>query len=202
MRRSFIVMAVCAVILFINCSDNGVSSNSGGGGGGGGGSYTYTGRTVQIGNLTWMAENLNRNTNNSWCYDNNSSNCAKYGRLYTWDAARGACPSGWRLPTGADWNNLMTAVGGSSTAGTKLKSQTGWYNDGNGTDEFGFSALPGGFRITGGSFNDVGNNGCWWSASEVDAAIAPHWYMYWDDGEFVYSPWGNKSNGLSVRCVR
>ena len=197
MRRSFIVMAVCAVILFIRCSDNGVSSD----GSGGGGSYTYTGRTVQIGNLTWMAENLNRNTNNSWCYNNNSSDCAKYGRLYTWDAARGACPSGWRLPTDADWNNLMTAVGGSSTAGTKLKSQTGWYNDGNGTDEFGFSALPGGGRGAGGSFDYVGDFGLWWSATEGDAARAHSWHMRWDN-ENVNSFWYNKSLGLSVRCVR
>jgi len=122
-------------------------------------------RTVKIGNRTWMAENLNFQTENSWCYDNNSANCSKYGRLYTWDAAMKACPSGWRLPSDNDWTALTNAVG--SNAGTKLKSQTGWNDNGNGTDDFGFSALPGGSRSTDGSFDGVGSYGHWWSATEA-----------------------------------
>ncbi|MCL2219176.1 MAG: hypothetical protein FWC23_04495 [Chitinispirillia bacterium] len=124
-----------------------------------------------------MAENLNCATSNSWCYNNADSNCVKYGRLYTWDAAMTACPSGWRLPDTADWNKLVTASGGSSIAGSKLKSTSGW-NDrtdgssGNGTDEFGFSALPGGRRDADGSFYYAGYNGIWWSATEYGSGIA------------------------------
>jgi len=159
-------------------------------------------RTVKIGNLTWMAQNLNFQTENSWCYDNNSANCEKYGRLYTWNAAMNACPAGWRLPNDEDWNALVSAVG--SNAGTKLKSQTGW-NTGSGhipgTDEFGFSALPGGYRRTDGSFNDVGHWGFWWSATELDASSARNRHMGWRrDG--VYSGWDGKSGGISLRCVR
>ena len=108
----------------------------------------------------------------SWCYDNIPANCAEYGRLYTWAAAmdsvgvwstngkdcglgticsptipvRGICPEGWHLPSNEEWETLFTAVGGMSVAGTKLKSMSGWSKSGNGTDEFGFKALPAGFR--------------------------------------------------------
>ena len=142
-------LALSAVVV-VGCGEDGNPSN-------GGGSYTYTGRTVEIGGLTWMAENLNRATSNSWCYGDDTSNCAKYGRLYTWDAAMSACPSGWRLPTHTDWDNLVTAAGGSSVAGSKLKSTSGWNSNGNGTNEFGFLALPGGFRYTDGRFSNAGN---------------------------------------------
>ena len=140
-------------------------------------------RTVFIGGKMWMAENLNYKTSNSWCYNNKNYNCNTYGRLYTWNAARSACPSGWRLPNDSDWDNLISAVG--SNAGTKLKSQTGW----NGTDEFGFSALPGGYRNTAGSFSNVGNWGYWWSATEVDASYARGRTMVFINC-YVYSYWG------------
>jgi len=172
-----------------------------GGGSGGDGSCTYTGETVRIGNLTWMAENLNCETANSWCYDDSPNSCARYGRLYTWDAAMSACPSGWRLPTNADWDNLMTSVGGSLTAGTKLKSKTGWNGGGNGTDEFGFSALPGGCRFTDGSFRRVGGWGSWWSAAENDVRNARVQHMVWDYNH-VRVDWYNQGYGFSIRCVK
>jgi uncharacterized protein (TIGR02145 family) len=153
-------------------------------------------RTVKIGKLTWMAENLNRATGNSWCYENNESNCKKYGRLYDWNTAMKACPAGWRLPTRDDWNNLVEVAGG-DVAGTKLKSKTGW----NGTDDFGFSALPGGYRSTDGSFYGAGNLGYWWSATEYDASGA--WDRGMDSGyEYVdeYNDYFRKGNGLSVLC--
>jgi hypothetical protein len=69
-------------------------------------------KTVTIGTQIWMAENLNYETTNSYCYDDDPSNCSKYGRLYTWAAATKACPIGWHLPSDDEWNTLFTAVGG------------------------------------------------------------------------------------------
>jgi len=159
-------------------------------------------RTVVIGNKVWMAENLNHKIGNSLCYDNKDSNCDKYGRLYDWNTAMKACPSGWHLPGDNDWTTLTNVVG--SNAGIKLKSQTGW-NTGSGyipgTDNFGFSALPGGYRITDGSFYSVGNGGHWWSAAENDASSARNRYMYYNGGN-VYSDWYDKSLVFSVRCLQ
>jgi uncharacterized protein (TIGR02145 family) len=154
-------------------------------------------RTVKIGNQTWMAENLNIETPNSWCYDNDTSNCNKYGRLYAWGAAMKACPDGWHLPTRHEWDVLISFAGGDN-AGTKLKSKS---PDWNGTDDFGFSALPGGHRVTGGSFYYVGSYGHWWTATEDDVSLAYNRFM--NSGrsyvnEYSYS----KDFGFSVRCLR
>jgi uncharacterized protein (TIGR02145 family)/uncharacterized repeat protein (TIGR02543 family) len=152
-------------------------------------------RKVPIGGKEWMAENLNYETGNSWCYD-----CGKYGRLYDWSTAMTACPSGWHLPSSAEWDALMTAVGGSSTAGKKLKSISGWYNNGNGTDEYGFSALPGGYRSSDGDFGGAGNYGGWWTATESNANNAYYRDMGYN-GDYVYSGNYYKSYARSVRCV-
>ena len=101
-------------------------------------------RTVKIGDQVWMAENLNFETDSSYCYNDSAEYCAKYGRLYEWSAAMDACPSGWHLPDTAEWRTLLDAVGGDSIAGTMLKSTSGWNSDGNGTDDFGFTVLPAG----------------------------------------------------------
>ena len=156
--------------------------------------HTY--KTVTIGSQTWMAENLNYETANSYCYNDNASNCTKYGRLYTWAAAmdsagtwssngkgcgygktcsptypvRGVCPEGWHLPSVTEWNSLFTAVGGPSIAGTKLKSPSGWNDneghDGNGTDAFSFSALPAGDRIDYGIYYYEGDYAHFWGSTE------------------------------------
>jgi uncharacterized protein (TIGR02145 family) len=134
-------------------------------------------KTVKIGEQWWMAQNLNFDTDNSWCYGDAPANCAKYGRLYTWVAAvggaedecggehecdlgtgdvQGVCPKGWHLPSKAEWETLIVAVNGSITEYTsgnstraKLKSQTGWkaHSSVTNEDSFGFSALPAGYRI-------------------------------------------------------
>ena len=101
-------------------------------------------KTVKIGDQVWMAENLNFETDSSYCYNDSAKYCAKYGRLYEWSAAMDACPSGWHLPDTAEWRTLLDAVGGDSIAGTMLKSTSGWNSDGNGTDDFGFTVLPAG----------------------------------------------------------
>lgn len=89
-----------------------------------------------------MAENLNYKVTYSYCYSESVANCEKYGRLYTWSAAKEACPEGWHLPTNAEFETLLKAVGGSSVAGTMLKSKKGWYDGGHGIDEYGFTVLP------------------------------------------------------------
>ena len=153
--------------------------------------------TEKIGKFTWMAENLKFQTANSWCYNNDDSNCAKYGRLYTWNAAMQACPAGWRLPTRDDWNDLVEAADGSE-AGTALKaSAPNW----NGDDAFGFSALPGGYRWTNGSFDGVGGWGGWWSATENGSGSAWLWIMR-TGGADVDEHAFDKAYGFSVRCVR
>ncbi|WP_073158769.1 fibrobacter succinogenes major paralogous domain-containing protein [Fibrobacter sp. UWH5] len=158
-------------------------------------------KTVTIGSQTWMAENLNYNTSNSYCYDNNASNCSKYGRLYTWSAAMNACPSGWHLPSDTEWNTLWIAVGGTGTAGMKLKSTSGWSGGGNGTDSFGFAVLPAGRRSYGGYFSTEGDRASFWSSSEFSYYYAYDWYFYYDYDD-VNRSHDNKDTGFSVRCLK
>jgi len=193
--RAFCVVfvSISAAVLLIGCGDEGDD-------------FVYTGGTVKIGNLTWMAENLNRKTSGSWCYDDDNSNCEKYGRLYTWGDALKVCPSGWRLPTHADWDNLISATGGSTAAGGKLKSETGWNNrisggSGNGTDEFGFSALPGGYRHANGYFTSINNNSYWWSATEVEVGSGVYYRTIDRNYDRVSDLSWSGNSGLSVRCV-
>jgi uncharacterized protein (TIGR02145 family) len=172
---------------------------------GAGGTFTdgrdgKTYKTVVIGGKTWMAENLNYKTDSYWCYDNDNSNCDKYGRLYDWKTAIKVCPSGWHLPSNQEWDGLVGAAGGKTTAGKKLKSTSGWNDNGNGTDAYGFTALPGGYRSTDGDFSSAGNLGYWWTATEYDASYAYYRYMHYDY-DVVYEGTDVKEYGLSVRCV-
>ena len=200
------------------------------------GTMTYGGqtyKTIGIGTQMWMAENLNYDykvngsTYGNWCYNNSADSCAKYGRLYTWGAAmdsattgcgfgttcaassgkvRGICPTGWHLPSAAEWSTLITAVGDS--AGTKLKSTSGWYSNGNGTDAYGFSALSSGGRYSGGSFDDTGYSADFWSASEDYRDCANLMGDCANLMELYYSYAGAsqrndyKSNSFAVRCVK
>jgi uncharacterized protein (TIGR02145 family) len=129
-------------------------------------------RTVKIGGQVWMAENLNYAAEGSKWYNNDEANGTKYGRLYDWETAKKACPAGWHLPSDAEWQTLVDFVGGKYIAGKKLKSTSGWNMDGNGTDEYGFSALPGGSGYSDGYFDIAGYNGSWWSATEGNANYA------------------------------
>ncbi len=165
-------------------------------------------RIVKIGSQIWMAENLNYATEGSKYYNNDHSNGQKYGRLYDWNTAKEACPSGWHLPSRSEWEELDKVVGGEKVAGKKLKAEDGWNEGGNGMDEFGFSALPGGrgysdgsFSSVGDSFCSVGGSGYWWSASEFNSNCAYYRLMCYLD-EYAY--WGSygKSNLFSVRCVK
>jgi uncharacterized protein (TIGR02145 family) len=156
-------------------------------------------KAVKIGKQTWMAENLSYDASGSKCYSNNSANCAKYGRLYNWSTAKNACPRGWHLPSDAEWTALTDFVG--NDAGTKLKATSGWDSNGNGTDEFGFSALPGGYGSSDGGFLNVGTYGFWWSSTEDGSYLAYGRDMGYDRS-YVGRYDNDKSYLLSVRCVQ
>ena len=134
---------------------------------------------MKIDDLTWMVENLNYETETSACPDGDSRNCKRLGRLYTWVDAKTVCPEGWRLPTSADFAELISAASGDDArplAGAALKAKDGWFKKGNGSDEFGFNALPAGYRgaiskaedgtISGGKFDGIGGYAYFWSATE------------------------------------
>ncbi|MCQ2103061.1 MAG: TonB family protein [Fibrobacter sp.] len=154
-------------------------------------------KTVKIGNRTWMAENLNYKTRESWCYDNNQSNCNKYGRLYTWIAARNACPEGWYLPSGRDLETLLDSVGCTNEdRGENLRVES-W---GNGTDLYGFSAIhSGSYNSYFKDFRDFDGNVCYWSATENDGGRAYNLFVNAISADIRYD---SKLNGLSVRCVQ
>ena len=163
-------------------------------------------RKVAIGTQTWMAENLNYDVPDDTmdvCYNNSADSCAKYGRLYDWNTAIKACPAGWHLPSEAEWDTLEEFVGGWFAAGTELKTTTGWKDDGNGLDEYGFSALPGGHGGSDGSFGYIGSWGTWWSATEdkdeADLVLVPSIYHNWGVVNGGY--YKVKTARYSVRCL-
>jgi uncharacterized protein (TIGR02145 family) len=203
------------------------SCSSGGDDGGGGnfeyGSLPYKGKdykTIEIGTQTWLAENLNYDVpdnDTDVCYGNNSANCVTYGRLYSWATAmalpdscnssscasqidikhQGICPNDWHIPNYADWTELIVFVDGSSKY---LRAKSGWNKGANGQDKFGFSALPGGYGVSNGYFDDVGDYGYWWSASQ-NGGNALYVEMHGEG----YGKDGSLQNGAylrSVRCVK
>jgi uncharacterized protein (TIGR02145 family) len=193
---------VLAMVFTFSCSNG--DDNEGGDGDGSCDMSGYKKVEMPDGK-TWMAENLNCNVSGSVCYDNDPANCVKYGRLYKWETAKKACSGGWHLPSDTEWEALVTSVGGSSTAGTKLKADSPlWNNNGNGTDEFGFSALPGGNNYSDryyNDFNDVGIEGDWWSATEYNASLAYGRYMSYSSAG-VSVTFSGKAFLYSVRCVQ
>jgi uncharacterized protein (TIGR02145 family) len=188
-------------------------------------------KTVTIGTQTWMAENLNLETDYSYCYNDSAEYCDKYGRLYTWAAAmdsvgtwstngkgcgygnvcsatypvRGVCPEGWHLPSHEDWWILLRAVdpdGGyvGLTSGKALKSKTGWNDNGNGDDAFGFAALPAGHRGVRDGFHWIGESARFWSSSGGDTYA---YYVYMSmDGDIADLDNLSPKFGYSVRCIK
>ena len=187
--------------------------------------------TVKIGTQTWMASNLKTTKYRNgdpigtttpatldisaetapkyqWAYAGNGSNVFIYGRLYTGYAvtdSRGICPTGWHVPTDAEWTTLTTFLGGSSVAGGKLKeaSSSHWISPNTGaTNSSGFTALPGGYRNTDiWSFVAVGYDGDWWSSTETSTTSLLNRFMLYSYSE-VGRGTVNKSSGASVRCIR
>jgi uncharacterized protein (TIGR02145 family) len=168
-------------------------------------------KTVKIGTQTWMAENLAYKANNGgcWAYDNNESNVKIYGYLYNLETANKVCPAGWHIATDAEWTTLTNYFGGDKIAGGKLKEAGTfhWKRPNIGaTNEAGFTALPGGYRLSNETFYLIGSSGNWWSSADPSTSNA------WErDMDFSYSNLGRasssrdpsvQSNGLSVRCVK
>jgi len=161
---------------------------------------------VQIGSQTWMAENLNYETETSACPEGDKRNCSKYGRLYTWEEAKQICPEGWRLPDCVDFEQIISNAGGAEMAGNSLKSTSGWFKKGNGTDDFGFNALPAGYRLagndaTGGKFDGIGGYAHLWSASETPDGLAYYLLLDFSSKSAKLSAFG-KDESRSVRCVK
>lgn len=153
-------------------------------------------KTVKIGNQVWMAENLNYKTGESKCYDNKESNCKKYGRLYTWDEALNACPTGWHLPSKEEFGTLLATVGASSGDGSNLRAGS-WKN---GKDKYGFSALPAGNYYSNlKKFLSLGDYTLFWSSTENNSSRAYDLDVY--DG-FAGVSDGDKFDGSSVRCLQ
>jgi uncharacterized protein (TIGR02145 family) len=138
-------------------------------------------------------------------YNNDAANNTIYGKLYNWYAvndSRGLCPTGWHVPSDAEWTTLETSLGGSSVAGGKMKSITGWSSPNTGaTNESGFSGLPGGYRSYNGTYYGVGNVGLWWSSTEDDSGFSLYRLLPYGDS-LVFRDYYDKRAGFSVRCVR
>lgn len=185
--------------------------------------------SVTIGTQTWMKENLKTThyndgsaipnvtgdgiwgglTTGAYCYyDNNAANGAAFGALYNWYTVNTGklCPTGWHVPSDAEWTTLTDYLGGESVAGGKLK-ETGtehWESPNTGaTNESGFSALPGGFRGSNGAFFGIGYVSNWWSATEYYAANVWGRYLNYDEAQVLRGyGHGNMGDGFSVRCLK
>lgn len=145
----------------------------------------------------------------AWCYyNNNPDNGDRYGKLYNWYAVndpRGLAPEGWKIPSDEEWSRLADFLGGESVAGTKMKSTDFWADyggkSGNGTNESGFSGLPGGLRYHIGTFTNIGKIGNWWSSTESSSNNAWGRNLNYSNG-IVNRSLNNKGLGFSVRCLR
>lgn len=157
--------------------------------------------------VIWMAQNLNYKVQSSYAYDDNESNRKELGLLYTWEAAKKACPNGWHLATDSEWSMLVSEFGGIDKAGEALKSVNGWEEGGNGTNSSGFNALPAGVRRNNG-YDVQGYFGFWWSSTPTgEEGKAWLWDISYGgpDMSIKSKVWrfdGDTLGGLSVRCVR
>ena len=153
-------------------------------------------KTVKIGDQIWMNKNLAIDDGG----DGITINKETGEHYYTWDAAKRVAEKikGWHLPTIAEWDFLAANAGGREVCGTKLKAAIGWDDDGNGTDDFGFSALPAGYYN--GSFNYLGSNAYFWTATEYNSSYA--YSRYFSTGASMNSDNDYKYYQCSVRLVK
>ena len=132
-----------------------------------------------------------------------------YGALYNWHAVedeRGICPANWHVPTDNEWSEMTESIGGASVAGVKMRATSGWEaweEGGNGTNESGFSGLPGGTRLEGGGFSSGDYFGYWWTSSLTNQGTA--WLRELDgvvDHVIIDPNGGDKNIGVSIRCIQ
>lgn len=186
--------------------------------------------SVTIGTQVWMVENLKTTKYRNgdligttttatldislettpkyqWAYDGNESNVNTYGRLYTWYAvmdSRNVCPTGWHVPSDAEWTTLTTYLGGKRVASGKLKEigTTHWLNPNTrATNETGFTALPSGARSNRGPFYTIGCFSIWWSSTE-SSTLDAYILRLTCDSRKVYPNSGYKRDGFSIRCLK
>ncbi len=162
---------------------------------------------VEIGPQCWMKENLNYDLEGSWCYNNESENCDKYGRLYGFEMAEEVCPTGWKLPSDKDFKIMEVVLGMSKEdaheegwrgegIGEKIKSAADW----NGSDASGFSAIPGGGRESSGNFYGIDNGASFWTST---ASGTSSWTRNLFPGRStVNRSLLSKGNAISVRCIK
>jgi len=173
--------------------------------------------TVQIGSQCWLQKNMNYETGNSWCYDDDPSNCVTYGRLYDWDTfmngasssnlvpsgVQGVCPPGWHVPSDAEWTVLTTFLGGEYIAGGKMKEAgtTHWASPNTeATNSSGFTALPGGAWSPSYGFGLLTLRTDFWSSTEY---CSTPWYRCLGyNYERVGRGYTLETNGLSARCLK
>ena len=155
-----------------------------------------------ISTMTWMAENLNYEMENSYCYDDYVSNCNIMGRLYIWSAAMTACPEGWHLPDDKEWHQLAGLFGGVTKAAKHLKSTSElWGRAAKGTNKSLFNAIPYGHAIVGSGYFAFTLNATFWSAEDISDEHASDWVL--SNWERMIRYKGHKSTaGNSVRCVK
>jgi uncharacterized protein (TIGR02145 family) len=190
-------------------------------------------KTVQIGTQVWMAENLKtakyndgttipnisdntlweNNISGAWCYyGNNAANNTKFGKLYNWYAVskttngnKNICPTGWHVPTHAEWTVLIDYLGGKSVAGGKMKEigTTNWNSPNTeSTNTSLFTGLPGGYRTNNGDYYNIGNYGSWWGSTEYNTGLAWTRTLNGYSGDASKNSLNEKEGGLSVRCLR
>ena len=146
----------------------------------------------------------------AWCFfDNDETNGEKYGKIYNGFAvidARSLAPNGWRIPNVEDWTKLFKHLGGEKVAGIKMKSTTEWHEHPiplarrNGTNESGFTALPGGYRNSDGTFKGVGEDGSFWSSSDLYGQLQLRTLDFAESCVIKNSL--GKGYGFYIRCLK
>jgi uncharacterized protein (TIGR02145 family) len=167
-------------------------------------------KTVSIGNQTWLGYNLNFPMANSWCYNDSADNCKLYGRLYTQQAARTACPAGWHLPSSDEWLILINRIGGKSLAGGYLKESgtEHWISPNDKADNSsGLKVLPSGYRDAfSEAFYRLGEEAVFWSSSKLNDSATYSWsfFLHFNSGAAFTEniTLSNNKNGYSVRCLK
>ena len=175
-------------------------------------------RTLVISNHVWTAQNMNYEimseegkSKNNWCYNDDPEYCKKFGRLYNWEAAQKACPEGWHLPTADEWLELIEDHTCEITqernfpkqyhcAGTSLKTVDGWEDGLTNTNEYGFSVMAAGFKVPKG-FGGEGVMGEFWTSTDETETYAA-FVEFGRVQDYAEIALIDKSNGLSVRCVK